>query len=155
MFNYMKLQIEAIKALSYEKAAARVSVCIDDTDILLSPDGIRGYRIPATQFYLDTEKIRAFNGLANFMNTERGQEVQLTQDIKLFENGKDKLLIFAFADGKKAYIKEKYINTILPKLHAKHYYHFYMANPQSPLKVFEDELCVAAFMPVVFKNKEW
>jgi hypothetical protein len=87
------------------------------------------------------------------MNTERGQEVQLTQDIKLSENGKDKLIIFVFADGKKAYIKEKYINTILPKLNAKHYYHFYMESPAAVLKVFEDNVCVAAFMPIVFKNK--
>lgn len=151
----MKLQIEAIKALSYEKTADRVRVCIDDTDILLTPDGIRGYRIPATQFYLDTEKMRAFNSLANVMNTERGQEVQLTQDIKLSENGKDKLLIFAFADGKKAYINEKHINTILPKLNAKHYYHFYMTSPEAPLKVFEDVICIAVFMPVVDKKKEW
>ena len=149
MFDYIKLQIEAIKALSYEKTADRVRVCIDDTDILLTPDGLRGYRIPVAQFYLDTEKMHAFNSLTNIMNTERGQEVQLTQDIKLSENGKDKLLTFAFADGKKAYIKEKHINTILSKLNAKHYYHFYMNDYKSPLKVFEDDTCIAVFMPVV------
>lgn len=154
MFDYIKLQIEAIKVLSYEKTADRVRVCIDDTDILLTPDGLRSYRIPASQFYLDTEKIRVFNSLGNIMNTERGQEVQLTQDIKLSENGKDKLLTFAFVDGKKACICEKYINTILPKLNTKHYYHFYMASPEATLKVFEDDICIAVFMPVVLKNKE-
>lgn len=153
MFDYMKLQIEVLKLLDKEKTADRVRVCIDDLDVLIMPAGTRSYRIPAYKFYLDTNKIREFNSLKNIMNTECGQEVQLTQDIKLSENGKDKLIIFAFADGKKAYIKEKYINTILPKLNTKHYYHFYMENPAAALKVFEDDICVAVFMPIVFKNK--
>jgi hypothetical protein len=153
MLDYMKLQIEVLKLLNKEKTADRVRVCIDDLDVLITPDGMRSYRIPAYGFYLDTNKIRAFENLSRIMNTERGQEVQLTQDIKLSENGKDKLIIFVFADGKKAYIKEKYINTILPKLNAKHYYHFYMESPATVLKVFEDNVCVAAFMPIVFKNK--
>ena len=153
MFDYMKLQIEVLKLLNKEKTADRVRVCIDDLDVLITPDGMRSYRIPEFKFYLDTNKIRAFENLSRIMNTERGQEVQLTQDIKLSENGKNKLIIFVFADGKKAYIKEKYINTILPKLNAKHYYHFYMESPAAVLKVFEDNICVAAFMPIVFKNK--
>ena len=153
MFDYMKLQIEVLKLLNKEKTADRVRICIDDLDVLITPDGMRSYRIPEFKFYLDTNKIRAFENLSRIMNTERGQEVQLTQDIKLSENGKDKLIIFVFADGKKAYIKEKYINTILPKLNAKHYYHFYMESPAAVLKVFEDNICVAAFMPIVFKNK--
>lgn len=153
MFDYMKLQIEVLKLLNKEKTADRVRVCIDDLDVLITPDGMRSYRIPAYNFYLDASKIRAFENLSRIMNTERGQEVQLTQDIKLSENGKDKLIIFCFADGKKAYIKEKYINTILPKLNAKHYYHFYMENPGAALKVFEDDICVAVFMPIVLKNK--
>lgn len=153
MFDYMKLQIEVLKLLNKEKTADRVRVCIDDLDVLITPDGMRSYRIPEFKFYLDTNKIRAFENLSRIMNTERGQEVQLTQDIKLSENGKNKLIIFVFADGKKAYIKEKYINTILPKLNAKHYYHFYMESPAAVLKVFEDNICVAAFMPIVYKNK--
>lgn len=153
MFDFTKLQIEALKLLNKEKTADRVRVCIDDMDVLITPDGMRSYRIPAYNFYLDANKIRAFENLSRIMNTERGQEVQLTQDIKLSENGKDKLLIFAFPDGKQAYIKEKYINTILPKLNAKHYYHFYMVNPGAALKVFEDDICVAVFMPTVPKNK--
>lgn len=153
MFDFMKLQIEVLKLLNKEKTADRVRVCIDDLDVLITPDGSRSYRIPQYAFYLDTSKMREFENLSRIMNTERGQEVQLTQDIKLSENGKDKLIIFVFADGKQAYIKEKYINTILPKLNAKHYYHFYMENPKAALKVFEDNECVAAFMPIVFKNK--
>lgn len=149
MFDYMKLQIEVLKLLNKEETADRVRVCVDDLDVLITPDGMRSYRIPAYKFYLDANKIREFNSLKNIMNTEHGQEVQLTQDMKLFENGKDKLLIFVFADGKKAYIKEKFINTILPKLNAKHYYHFYMNDYKSPLKVFEDDTCIAFFMPVV------
>lgn len=152
MFDFIKLQIEVLKLLNKEKMANRVRICVDDLDVLITPDGTRSYRIPAYKFYLDANKIREFNSLKNFMNTEHGQEVQLTQDIKLSENGKDKLLIFAFADGKQAYIKEKYINTILPKLNAKHYYHFYMESPAAALKVFEDDICVAAFMPIVFKK---
>lgn len=155
MFDFIKLQIEVLKLLNKEKTADRVRVCIDDLDVLITPDGMRSYRIPAVWFYLDANKIRTFDNLSRIMNTEHGQEVQLTQDIKLSENGKDKLLIFAFADGKQAYIKEKYINTILPKLNAKHYYHFYMESPAAVLKVFEDDVCVAAFMPIVFKNKGW
>lgn len=153
MFDYMKLQIEVLKLLNKEKTADRVRVCVDDLDVLIAPDGMRSYRIPAYEFYLDANKIREFNSLKNIMNTEHGQEVQLTRDIKLSENGKDKLLAFVFADGKKAYIKEKYINTILPKLNAKHYYHFYMESPAAALKVFEDNICIAVFMPIVFKNK--
>lgn len=153
MFDCMKLQIEVLKLLNKEKTADRVRVCIDDLDVLISPDGMRSYRIPAYEFYLDANKIREFNSLKNIMNTEHGQEVQLTQDIKLSENGKDKLIIFAFADGKQVYIKEKYISTILPKLNAKHYYHFYMESPAAALKAFEDDICVAVFMPIVFKNK--
>lgn len=152
MFDFMKIQIEVLKLLNKEKTADRVRVCIDDLDVLITPDGLRAYRIPQYAFYLDTSKMREFNSLKNIMNTKRGQEVQLTQDIKLSENGKDKLLIFVFADGKQVYIKEKYINTILPKLNARHYYHFYMENPGAALKVFEDDICVAVFMPVVFKN---
>lgn len=153
MFDYVKLQTEVLKQLNKEKTADRVRVCVDDMDVLFTPDGTRAYRIPQYAFYLDTSKMREFENLSRIMNTERGQEVQLTQDIKLSENGKDKLLIFVFADGKQAYIKEKHINTILPKLNAKHYYHFYMENPGAALKVFEDDICVAAFMPIVPKNK--
>lgn len=152
MFDYMKLQIEVLKSLNKEETADRVRVCIDDLDVLIAPDGYRAYRIPAVWFYLDPSKMQTMNVLKNVMNTEHGQEVQLTQDIKLSENGKDKLLIFAFADGKQAYIKEKYINTILPKLNAKHYYHFYMESPAAALKVFEDDICVAVFMPIVLKK---
>lgn len=153
MFDYTKLQIEVLKLLSKEKTADRVRICVDDLDVLITPDGYRSYRIPAVWLYLNPSKIQTMDALKNVMNTEHGQEVQLTQDIKLSENGKDKLIIFCFADGKKAYIKEKYINTILSKLNAKHYYHFYMENPGAALKVFEDDICVAVFMPIVLKNK--
>lgn len=153
MFDHIKLQIEIIKALNNEKNRERVRVCLDDLDVLITPDGVRAYRIPAALFYLDATKITAFDSLSNIMNTAHGQEVELTNEMTLSENGKDKLLIFKFEDGKRAYFKEKHINTILPKLHAKHYYHFYMETPKTMLKVFKGGECVAAFMPVVFKNK--
>ena len=38
-------------------------------------------------------------------------------------------------------------------MNTNHYYHFYMVSPETTLKVFEDNECVAVFMPVVFKNK--
>lgn len=153
MFDCIKLQIEVLKLLNKDKTKERVRVCIDDMDILFTPDGQRAYRIPAICFYLDPSKIQEFRGLANIMNTERGQEVELSNEKTIAENGKDDLLIFKFADGKRAYIKEAHIKTILPKLNAKHYYHFYMTSPESALKVFEDNECIAVFMPVVFKNK--
>ena len=153
MFDYIKLQMEVLKLLNKDKTKERVRVCVDDLDVLITPDMKRSYRIPAIYFYLDPSKITAFNGLVNFMNTQRGQEVELTNEKTIAENGKDDLLIFKFADGKRAYIKEAYIKTILPKLNAKHYYHFYMTSPESALKVFEDNECIAAFMPVVFNNK--
>ena len=153
MFDYMKLQIEALKLLNKDKTKDRVRVYVDDTDVLFTPDGQRAYRIPATYFYLDPSKIQEFRGLVNVMNTECGQEIELTTEKMIAPNGKDDLLIFKFADGKRAYIKEKYINTILPKLNSNHYYHFYMASPEGALKVFEDNECIAVFMPVVIKNK--
>ena len=153
MFDYMKLQIEALKLLNKEKTKNRVRVYVDDTDVLFTPDGQRSYRIPASLFFLDTSKIQEFRGLGNVMNTERGQEIELTTEKMIAPNDKDDLLIFKFADGKRAYIKEKYINTILPKPNTNHYYHFYMASPESALKVFEDNECVAVFMPIVLKNK--
>lgn len=153
MFDYMKLQIEALKLLNKDKTKDRVRVYVDDTDVLFTPDGQRAYRIPASQFFLDPSKIQEFRGLANIMNTEHGQEVELTTEKMIAANGKDDLLIFKFADGKRAYINEAYIKTILPKPNTNHYYHFYMASPESALKVFEDNECVAVFMPVVSKNK--
>lgn len=153
MFNYIKLQTEVLKLLNKDKTKDRVRICVDDLDVLFTPDGMRCYRIPAIYFYLDPSKITAFNGLANIMNTERGQEVELTNEKTIAANGKDDLLIFKFADGKRAYIKDAYIKTILPKPHEKHYYHFYMETQKTALKVFEDNECVAVFMPVVFKNK--
>ena len=152
MFDYIKLQMEVLKLLNKDKTKDRVRVCVDDMDVLFTPDGQRSYRVPASLFFLDTSKIREFNNLKNIMNTECGQEVELSNEKTIAENGKDDLLIFKFVDGKRAYIKEAYIKTILPKLNAKHYYHFYMTSPESALKVFEDNECVAAFMPVVFKN---
>jgi hypothetical protein len=151
MFDFIKLQVEAIKLLNKDRTRDRVRAWVDNMDVLFTPDGVRAYRIPATQFYLNTEKIQVLESLKNVMNTERGVEVQLTH--MLLENGKDKLLTFAFTDGKRAYINEKHINTILPKNNAKHYYHFYMADYNAPLKVFEDDTCIAVFMPVVFKNQ--
>lgn len=153
MFDYIKLQMEVLKMLSKEKTADRVRVCVDDMDVLFTPDGLRAYRVPTTQFFLDTSKIRGFGSLKNIMNTERGQEVKLTCEKTIAENRKDDLLIFTFSDGKRAYFKESHIKTILPKIHENHYYHFYMASPESVLKVFEDSECVALFIPVVFKNK--
>lgn len=153
MFDFIKLQVEAIKLLNKEKTAERVRVCVDDTDVLFTPDSLRAYRIPAYHFYLDTNKIRVFENLQNIMNTERGVEVQLTHDFVLSENGKNKLSAFVFADGRRAYVNEKHINTILPKINAMHNYHFYMNDYKTPLKVFEDDICIAVFMPVVFKNK--
>lgn len=153
MFDYIKLQMEVLKLLNKEKTKERVRVCVDDTDVLFTPDGLRSYRVPASLFFLDPSKMREFNNLRNIMNTERGQEVELSNEKTIAENGKDDLLIFKFADGKRAYIKEALIKTILPKIGANHYYHFHMTSPGSALKVFEDNECVAVFMPVVFKNK--
>jgi hypothetical protein len=153
MFDYIKLQTEVLKMLSKDKTKERVRVCVDDMDVLFTPDGLRAYRVPASQFFLDPSKIREFNNLKNIMNTERGQEVELTNEKTIAENGKDDLLIFKFADGKRAYFKETHIKTILPKIGANHYYHFYMVSPESALKVFEDNECVAVFMPVVFRDK--
>ena len=153
MFDYIKLQMEVLKMLSKDKAKDRVRVCVDDMDVLFTPDGLRSYRVPASLFFLDASKIREFNNLKNIMNTERGQEVGLTNEKTIAANGKDDLLIFKFADGKRAYIKESHIKTILPKMNTNHYYHFYMVSPETTLKVFEDNECVAVFMPVVFKNK--
>lgn len=153
MFDYIKLQMEVLKLLNKDKTKDRVRVCVDDLDVLITPDGKRSYRIPATCFYLDPSKLTAFNGLVNVMNTQRGDKVELTNEKTIAANGKDDLLIFKFADGKRAYINEAYIKTIIPKIGANHYYHFYMASPESALKVFEDNECVAVFMPVVFKNK--
>lgn len=153
MFDCIKLQIEVLKLLNKDKTKERVRVCVDDMDVLFTPDGLRSYRVPASLFFLDTSKIREFNNLKNIMNTERGQEVKLTCEKTIAENRKDDLLIFEFADGKRAYFKETYIKTILPKIYENHYYHFYMTSPESTLKVFEDDVCIAVFMPVVFKNK--
>ena len=153
MFDYIKLQMEVLKMLNKDKTKDRVRICVDDLDVLITPDGKRSYRIPAIYFYLDPSKMQEFRVLVNIMNTERGQEVELTNEKTIAANGNDDLLIFKFADGKRAYINEAYIKTILPKTSAKHYYHFYMARPDSTLKVFEDNKCVAVFMPVVFKNK--
>lgn len=153
MFDTIKLQIELLKLLNKDKDRDRVRVCIDDLDVLFTPDEMRAYRVPAILFYLDPSKMQEFRGLVNVMNTQRGQEVELTNEKTIAANGKDDLLIFKFADGKRAYIKESYIKTILPKLNVNHYYHFYMESPKAALKMFEDNKCVAAFMPVVFKNK--
>lgn len=153
MFDKIKLQIELLKLLNMDKAKDRVRVCVDDLDVLFTPDGMRAYRVPAILFYLDPSKMQEFRGLVNVMNSERGQEVELTNEKTIAANGKDDLLIFKFADSKRAYIKEAYVKTILPKLNANHYYHFYMESPKAALKVFEDNECVAAFMPFVFKNK--
>lgn len=148
MIDYVKIQIETLKLLAKNPDNNRVRACHGDTSVMLTPDGLRSYRIPRDAFFLDINKIKAMPTLQAIMNLEHGVEVYPHNEVIYSKNGKDRYVSFKFDGARLAWFNEKFVQSIGKKPGELERYNFYMKDEKSILKVFSDNYCIAVIMPV-------
>lgn len=146
MIDYAKIQIETLKLLAKNPDNDHVRACLGDTSVLLTPDGLRAYRIPRVAFFLDINKIKAMPTLQTIMNNERDKEVHPHNGVIYVS--KVRCVSFKFEDGRAAWFNEKFVQCIEKKPSELERYNFYMKDEKSMLKVFLNDYCIAAIMPV-------
>lgn len=152
MIDYAKIQIETLKLLVKNPDNNHVRACLGDTSVLLTPDGLRSYRIPRVAFFLDINKIKAMPRLQTIMNLEHDKEVYPHNEVVYTSSGV-RCVSFKFEDGRVAWFNEKFVQCIEKKPSELERYNFYMKDEKSMLKVFLNNYCIAVIMPVIMPVK--
>lgn len=151
MFDVIKVQQDTIKQLHKQftcKAQSHAAYAIDhNSDILLTPDGTRAYRIIRPLFFLDLMALNRSDVLIRHFSAAPGStEVSPTYNTRKTSTGRV-LTEFEFDNGVKVYFKKSDIGNIQPDENIT----YYMDNRHAPLRVFRANECIAVILPTTLR----
>lgn len=147
MFDTIKVQQDTIKQLHKQftcEAQPRASYAIDQSgDILLTPDGMRAYRIIRPLFFLDLTALKRSDILIRHFSAAPGNtEVSPTYNTRKNSSGRV-FSEFEFDNGTKVY----FLKTDIGNIHPDDNISYYMDNRHAPLRVFRADECIAVILP--------
>lgn len=148
MFDIIKVQQDTIKQLYKHftcEAETHASYAIDNNgDILLTPDGMRAYRIIRPLFFLDLTAIKRSDSLIKHFSSAPGNiEVGPTYNTRKNSSGRV-FVEFEFDNGVKVY----FLKTDVGDIQHDESITYYMDNRHAPLRVFRADECIAVIMPM-------
>ena len=147
MFDVIKVQQDTIKQLHKQFTGAaqiRASYTIDNNgDILLTPDGMRAYRIIRPLFFLDLTALKMYDGLIRHFSSAPGN-TEVSPTYKTLKDGRGRSYAeFEFDNGTKVYFPKTDVGNIKPDENIT----YYMDNRHAPLRVYRGDECIAVIMP--------
>jgi hypothetical protein len=147
MFDIIKVQQDTIKQLHKQftgAAETRASYAIDHNgDILLTPDGMRAYRIIRPLFFLDLTALKRSDVLVRHFSAAPGN-TEVSPTYKTLKDGRGRTYLeFEFDNGTKVYFPKTDIGNIRPDENIT----YYMDNRHAPLRVYRANECIAVIMP--------
>ena len=151
MFDIIKVQQDTIKQLHKQytcKAEIHASYAIDHNgDIILTPDGMRAYRIIRPLFFLDLTALKRSDTLIRHFSSAPGNtEVSPTYNTRKNSIGRV-LTEFEFDNGVKVYFQKTDIGNIQPDENIT----YYMDNRHAPLRVYRADECIAVILPTTLR----
>lgn len=151
MFDVIKVQQDTIKQLHKQftcKAQSHAAYAIDhNDDILLTPDGMRAYRIIRPLFYLDLTALKRSDTLIHHFSAAPGN-TEVSPTYKTRKNSIGRVFSeFEFDNGTKVYFLKSDIGNIQPDENIT----YYMDNRHAPLRVFRADECIAVILPTTLR----
>ena len=151
MFDIIKIPQDTIKQLYKQYTCAgeiHAAYSIDNNgDILLTPDGVRAYRIIRPLFFLDLTALKR----ADVLNRHFGAAPGLTEVTPTYNTRKNSsgyvFAEFEFDNGVKVYFKKSDIGNIKPDENIT----YYMDNRHAPLRVYRADECIAVILPKILR----
>lgn len=151
MFDIIKVQQDTIKQLHKQftcKAQPHAAYSIDQKgDILLTPDGMRAYRIIRPLFFLDLTALKRSDTLIRHFSAAPGN-TEVSPTYKTHKNSTGRVLTeFEFDNGVKVYFKKSDIGNLQPDENIT----YYMDNRHAPLRVYRADECIAVILPTTLR----
>ena len=148
MFDTIKVQQDTLKQLHKQfncEAETHASYSIDNNgDILLTPDGMRAYRIIRPLFFLDLTALKRADILIRHFSSAPGN-TEVSPTYKTLKDGRGRSYAeFEFDNGVKVYFPKSAVGNIKPDEHIT----YYMDNKNAPLRVYRANECIAVIMPM-------
>lgn len=147
MFDIIKVQQDTIKQLHKQFSGAaqtHAAYAIDNNgDILLTPDGVRAYRIIRPLFFLDLTAMKRADSLIRHFSAAPGN-TEVSPTYKTLKDGRGRSYAeFEFDNGVKVYFPKSDIGNLKPDENIT----YYMDNKYEPLRVYRANECIAVIMP--------
>lgn len=141
--RYIKIQTEIMEAL--EKSKSIYLAALKDDYIAVSPDSYVLYKIPRLRFYLDINKLKSKAEADSLFNIQTEPALRTNE---LRQEGSKAIIKIANQNGH-AWINEK----LLKYFDKDCKFEIAIDKPEkSPVKVFENSICVGLVMPYVFEK---
>lgn len=147
MFDTIKVQQDTIKQLHKQytcESQTHAAYAIDNNgDILLTPDGMRAYRIIRPLFFLELTALKRSDSLIRHFSAAPGN-TEVSPTYKTLKDGRGRAFVeFEFDNGTKTYFPKSDFGTIKPDENIS----YYMDNKYAPLRVYRANECIAVIMP--------
>lgn len=147
MFDVIKVQQDTIKQLHKQftcKAQPHAAYALDQNgDILLTPDGMRAYRIIRPLFFLDLTALKRSDTLIRHFSAAPGN-TEVSPTYNTCKNSIGRVFSeFEFDNGTKVYFLKTDVGNIQPDENIT----YYMDNRHAPLRVFRADECIAVILP--------
>lgn len=107
--NYIKAQKEIFAAL----CSGRISVGrfnVDETHILVTPDGYKAYIFPASAIAFNLEKVREIKAFPIGELIKPENELKLTPDLRIIDHYGKRMARRLKGNGKNVYINSKFLD---------------------------------------------
>ena len=105
--NFAKAQKEIVSALLSGKRMARFN--IDETHILVSPDGYRAFIFPVSTIVFNLDKIPEITAVPVSEIIKDENELKLTPDFRLLDSRRNLICRRLKGNGKNTYVNVKYL----------------------------------------------
>lgn len=151
MFDTIKVQQDTIKQLYKQytcESEIHAAYSIDQNgDILLTPDGLKAYRIIRPLFFLDLTALKRSDTLIRHFSAAPGN-TEVSPTYKTCKNSTGRVFTeFEFDNGVEVYFKKSDIGNIQPDENIT----YYMDNRHAPLRVFRAGECIAVILPTTLR----
>lgn len=147
MFDTIKVQQDTVRQLYKQytcQAEIHAAYSIDrNGDILLTPDGMRAYRIIRPLFFLELTALKRSDSLIRHFSAAPGNtEVSPTYNTRKNSSGRV-FVEFEFDNGVKVY----FLKTDVGDIQHDENITYYMDNRHAPLRVYRGAECIAVILP--------